>query len=71
VVSRAPNDSVSSQISIEDNIEDMTTDAQVNITIEKFNLSDAKNSTGIAFALVQLPYYHYPMEEVCIPDIKC
>jgi hypothetical protein len=49
------------QVHMPDNASTMT---QVNAVIEVFGLHDSLNRTGIAFALLQLWYYHYPIEEV-------
>jgi hypothetical protein len=45
----------------------ITTQTQVNSIVEAFELNDAKNPPGMAFALVQMWYYHFPVEEVRDP----
>jgi hypothetical protein len=55
------------QIPLTDNDNLVTTLTQVNAIIEGYGLKDVKNPTGIAFSLVQLWYYHYPLKEVRVP----
>jgi hypothetical protein len=42
----------------------VTTQMQVDAIMKHFNIRDATNPIGIAFAMVQLWYYHYPVKEV-------
>jgi hypothetical protein len=53
------------QIPVPEPVESVTTQTQDDTIIEHFELRDAKHPTGIAFAMVQLWYYHYPVKEVC------
>jgi hypothetical protein len=52
------------QIAMPADVKHTTTQTQVNTIIKGYRLSDAKNQSGIAFSLVQLWYYHYPMDKV-------
>jgi hypothetical protein len=48
--------------------EDATVATQVNALLQEYGLTNALNPTGIAFAVLQLWYYHYPIEEVRSPS---
>jgi hypothetical protein len=47
----------------------MTAQTQVDAIVQAYELKDAKNPAGIAYALVQMWYYHYPVKEVRDFDI--